>query len=113
MKRGYLVGFGLIALCAATALFFLRGAATPNVDFAQAEQSRETVQIYGRMVRGSVDMNRSMDHVAFRVSEEKTGRKLNLVYDQPGQPVPANIRSAVQVRVIGTYDPAARVFHAA
>ena len=39
--------------------------------------------------------------------------KLDLVYDSPGQPVPANIRNAAQVRVIGSYEPSARVFHAA
>jgi cytochrome c-type biogenesis protein CcmE len=112
MKRGYMVGFALIALCAATALFSLRGAATPNVDFARAEQSRDTVQIYGRMVRGSVAMNSSMTRVTFQLTEDRTGRKLSLLYDNPGMAVPANIRNAAQVRVIGTYDSSSRVFHA-
>ena len=31
----------------------------------------------------------------------------------PGVAVPANIRNAAQVRVIGAYDPSSRVFHAA
>jgi len=112
MKRGYVIGIGLIALCAATAIFSLRGAVTPNVDFARAEQSRDTVQIYGRLVRDSVSMNQSMTHVRFQLAEDKTARRLALTYDNPGSPVPANFRSAAQVRVIGTYEPATRLFHA-
>src|SRR5437868_13518214 len=113
MKRGYVVGFTLIVLCAATAIFSLKGAATSNVDFARAEQSTDTVQIYGQLIKDSVATNPTMTHVAFQLSEDKTGRKMNLLYDNPGSPLPANFRSAAQVRVVGTYDPAARVLHVA
>ena len=89
MKRGYVIGMSLIALCAATAIFSLRGAATPNVDFARAVQSADTVQIYGRLVRNSVSMNTSMTRVRFQLSEDKTGSRLDLLYDNPSSAVPA------------------------
>ena len=113
MKRGYLVATVLLALCTATAIFSLRGAATPNVDFARAEQSHETVQIYGRLVRDLIAMNDKMTRVSFRLSEDKTGRQLAFLYDTPGEPVPANFRSAAQVRVVGIYDPSTRLFRVA
>ena len=113
MKRGYLVGVILVGLCILTAAFSLRGAATSNVSFAQAEQSHETVQLYGRLVPHSIGMNQQMTVVHFQLSEDKTNRRMAFVYDNPGNPVPANFRSAAQVRVVGTYDSTGRVFHAA
>src|SRR5207248_4978747 len=87
MKRGYLIGGGLIALCAATAIFSLRGAATTNVDFARAVQTTDTVQLYGRLVRDSVSMNTSMTRVRFQLSEDKNGRRLDRVHDNPSAAV--------------------------
>jgi cytochrome c-type biogenesis protein CcmE len=105
MKRQYLVGGIVIALCAATAAFTLRGAAMPHYTFEQAQTSGRSCQIYGKLLRESVKMSAGMRDVAFTVEEKATGRRLPVRYDNPSEPVAANFAAATDVRAIGTYDP--------
>jgi hypothetical protein len=113
MKRGYVVGFLLAALCGVTVIFTLRGAGTPNVDFAQAKTSGESCVVYGKLLKESVQMQQGMKRVSFELQEEKSGDRLGVLYENSSEPVSANFASATHVRAVGTYDPRSGLFRAA
>jgi cytochrome c-type biogenesis protein CcmE len=113
MKRGYVVGFLLVALCGVTVAFTLRGAGTPNVDFAQAKASGEACVVYGKLLKDSVQMQQAMKRVSFEIQEEKSGERLGVLYENSAEPVSANFASATHVRAVGIYDPKSGLFRAA
>ena len=113
MKRGYAVGIVLVALCAVTAVFTLRGAGTPNVDFAQAKTSGESCVVYGKLLKESVRMEQAMKRVSFELQEEQTNARMPVLYENSAEPVAANFASASHVRAVGTYDPKTGLFRAA
>jgi cytochrome c-type biogenesis protein CcmE len=112
MKRGYVIGGTLIALCAVTAAYSLSRAAISNVGFAEAEKSGEPCIIYGKLHKETVRMESAMKHVQFQLEEDRTGQPMEVLYDNPSDPVTANFASASHVRAVGTYDGQSRVFRA-
>ncbi len=110
MKRGYVAGGIVIALCLLTAGFSLRGAATPHVTFRQAMARGEAAQVYGKLLKDSVKMDRGMTRVEFQVEEERTGERMSILWDKPDEAVSANFASASHVRAVGLYDPQRAVF---
>lgn len=110
MKRGQVIGTLVIAICAALAVWSLQRAATPHVHFKQARTASETCQVYGRLVKDSIRLDRAMTLATFTLVEKETGEQMKCLYDKPAEPVPANFASAIEVRAVGTYSPAQDAF---
>jgi hypothetical protein len=109
MKRGYLVGTLVIAVCVITAVFSLRGAATANASFAAAQQGG-ACQVYGKLLRETIQLSKGMTHVRFVLEERETGRRMDFLYDNPSQPITPNFASATDIRAVGAFDPRSKTF---
>jgi len=109
MKRGYLIGTVLIAVCVLVAGFSLRDSATANVNFAQAQKGG-ACQVYGKLLRDTVQVSQRMTHVRFTLEERQTGKRMDFVYDNPSAPIQPNFASATDVRAVGTFDPRSGIF---
>lgn len=110
MKRGKIVGSVVIVVCVAIAALSLQGAATPHMEFAQAKQSGESCQVYGKLIKDSIRMEAGMTQVRFVLEDKKTGERLPCFYNNPSEPVPANFVTATEVRALGTYSPKESAF---
>ena len=110
MKRGYMVAALLIGLCGVTAAYSLRGATVSHLSFARARESRESCEIYGKLLPQSIQLSRGMTHARFTLEDDKTAERIDVLYDHPTQPVAANFQSASHTRAVGTYDPSRKVF---
>lgn len=99
-----------MVLCIVTAAFSLQGSAMRHATFAQAKSNGETCQIYGKLEKDTVNMQRKMTLVTMKLREEKTGEEIGLLWDRPEEPVAANLANASDVRAIGTYDSSKGVF---
>jgi cytochrome c-type biogenesis protein CcmE len=110
MTLGKMIGSGVIVVCIAVAALSLQGAATPHMEFAQAKQSGESCQVYGKLIKDSIRMGAGMTQVRFTLQDKKSGEQLACFYHNPGEPVPANFTTATEVRALGTWSPKENAF---
>ncbi len=101
---------GVVALsCAVIGLGALGGSTTADVPIEKLASSRDRVQVYGKLDKSSIRQLRGYNLVSFDLLEEKkeklTGRRVSVIYDNPGAGLPANFPTASHARCTGVYDP--------
>jgi cytochrome c-type biogenesis protein CcmE len=104
-KRNVVVGSGVIIACAVvmlTALSRTQVAATPFRQLASS-QPGERLEIYGELEPASIESIKGATTVRFDLIEEKTGERLQVVYDNPAIALPATFPAASHAKAVGTY----------
>jgi len=117
-KKTLMVGGFLVALCAVTAAFALRGATSEFMSFKAVKTTPGTAQILGKLDKSSIQMTRDMKQVTFKLLERDaksgrtadketfTGEEITVFYNNPNDPVQATFGNAVDVRAVGAWDAA-------
>jgi cytochrome c-type biogenesis protein CcmE len=106
MKQGKLVFAGVLALvCTVVGIAAMVGSTTSTVSFKEAvNKGAERVELYGKLDKRSIRALRGANLVAFDLVEEKTGTRLEVLYDNPTTGLPANFPAASHAKATGTYD---------
>lgn len=99
MKQSYIVGILVIAGFVAFGASAFRSAAARYVGFAEARSATFTVQVKGRLDRGSVRLDTKTHELRFDLVDER-GDRLPVVY---AGTEPANFRQAPEVVAVGRY----------
>ena len=103
MKAGLIIGGIIILFCTVIAAVSLSGASRKAIGFAEARRLAEPCEIYGEVVKGSVngggDLKQS--RLTFTLKEEKTGVTMPVVYTRVK---PANFEQASHVKAIGAFN---------
>jgi cytochrome c-type biogenesis protein CcmE len=107
MNRNMLMGGVLVAVCAVVAFASLRDS---TVNAAQSfdnvpKQPGERLQVYGILDTGSIRSIKGAHQVAFDLVEEKTHKRLHVLYDNAVVALPANFPAASHAKATGEYDP--------
>lgn len=117
-KKTLMVGGFLVALCAVTAAFALRGATSEFMSFKAVRTGTSTAQILGKLDKSSIQISPDMKRATFKLLERKprsennpdkeefTGEEITVYYNNPKDPVQATFSNAVDVRAVGAWDAA-------
>ena len=110
-KKGKVILSGaLVVLCAVVGMIALGGSTVNSVAFDQVPLSREKIEVYGALDESSIRPIRGAHLVQFDLVEDKTGRRLGVVYQNDQNGLPANFPAASHARCSGVYDPAQQRF---
>jgi cytochrome c-type biogenesis protein CcmE len=111
MKRNVVISAVLVVVCILVAVNSMKGSTVSSVRFADLPTTNgEACQVYGVLDGNSIRTLKGWSLVEFRLTEEKTGKKLNVLYDNPNSALPANFPSASHAKVTGTYDKVTNKF---
>ena len=109
-KGKVILSGALVVLCAVVGMIALGGSTVNSVAFDQVPVTREKIEVYGALDESSIRPIRGPHLVQFDLVEEKTGRRLGVVYENPQNALPANFPAASHARCSGVYDPAQQRF---
>ncbi len=97
MKKAYLIALGFIALGLVMAGRAMIQTIVPYVSVAQARQSSGKVQVKGKLVPGSLEMDHAQMQTRFIIEDAK-GDRLPVVYPKLAQ---GNVEGATEIVAIG------------
>lgn len=109
MNRNMVLGGALVLICAGITMGSLPGSKRSSVTFENLPQQKagEKCEVYGKLDAASIRSLKGANMVHFELVEEKTNRRLNVLYDRPDAGLPANFPAASHAKVSGVYDAAA------
>jgi cytochrome c-type biogenesis protein CcmE len=104
-KRNLVIGVGVILACSVVMLTALGKTKVSSVKFAQLASKKpdERCQVYGILEPASIKSIKGANVVQFDLVEEKTGQRLQVLYDNPSIALPATFPAATHARVDGSY----------
>ena len=105
-KRNLVIGVMVIAVCGVVMMAALARTKVNNVAFAElaSKQQDERCEVYGILDASSIKSIKGATTVQFALVEDKTGRRLNVLYDNPSIRLPATFPAASHAKVSGTYN---------
>ncbi len=101
MKKGYWAGALVLIGFLALGLSTFSKSMNPYVSFSEAKAAHRTVQVMGALEKGSTRYDTATKTLLFTMSEEKTGEKIPVAYNDVK---PANFEDAVSIVAIGRYE---------
>ena len=104
-RRNVIFGTGIVALCAVVAGVSLGGSTRKAVAFDEVPTSTDRVQIYGILDHATINPIKGHSIVAFTLLEEKTHKKMDVLYENTHVALPYNFPAASHAKVTGYYDP--------
>lgn len=104
MKKAYWAGAVLLLGFLALGLSTFNKSVTPYVTFAEARESRRTVQVMGALQKGSSRYDPASKTLHFQLVDPKTKDRLDVAYTDVK---PANFEDAVSIVAIGKFDQGA------
>jgi cytochrome c-type biogenesis protein CcmE len=101
---------GLVAGCFAVGFSAIQGSMVTSVPFDQVSKRSGPVQIYGILDKASIRPLRGYNLVEFDLVEEKTGKRMAVLYENHSSGLPANFPTASHAKASGIYDPMEKHF---
>lgn len=108
MNGKLLLSLGVAVTCAVVGVVSLGGSAVANVPFSEVSKraAAERLEVYGSLDRSSIRPLKGATLVQFDLVEDKTGKRLAVLYDNPASGLPANFPAASHARAAGVFDAA-------
>lgn len=100
----------LVAGCVAVGFSAVQGAMVTSVPFSDVEKRSGTISVYGVLDKSSIRTLRGYNLVSFTLVDEKTGKRMPVMYDNAATSLPANFPTASHAKVTGTFDPMQKQF---
>lgn len=104
-KRNLVIGAGIVLACAVVMFTALGGTKVSAVKFRDlgSKAQGERLQVFGKLDAASIKSIKGANVVRFDLLDEKTGDRLEVLYDNPSIALPATFPAARDARVDGTY----------
>jgi cytochrome c-type biogenesis protein CcmE len=100
VKKSQVVGLIVILGFAVFGASAMKNAATPYVSFEEALAAKSTVQVKGKLDKGTISVDAKTHALHFELMDE-SGKHLPVIYRKPE---PNNFREAAEVAVVGRFD---------
>lgn len=110
-RLNLVIGTALVLLCGVVAAVAMNGSKSTQVPFRELPRTAgERTEVYGKLETRSIVSLKGANLVRFSLVDEKSGDRLDVLYDNPAAGLSANFPNASHARVFGVYNAAENRF---